>query len=76
MLWKCLEYLKIDWGKRKMCVQSIESMSQYRDYWYVDNVIARHDFWKCIHYFFRKFDYFVTKRKSLTTLEIILFRYW
>jgi len=41
MLWKCLEYLKIDWGKRKMCVQSIESMSQYRDYWYVDNVISQ-----------------------------------
>ncbi|KAL4226305.1 hypothetical protein ACF0H5_014288 [Mactra antiquata] len=32
LLWKCLEYLKYDWGKRKLGVESIESMSMYRDF--------------------------------------------
>ncbi|XP_053377209.1 uncharacterized protein LOC123529723 isoform X3 [Mercenaria mercenaria] len=32
LLWKCLEYLKYDWGKRKLGIESIESMSMYKDF--------------------------------------------
>lgn len=32
LLWKCLEYLKYDWGKRKLGVETIESMSLYKDF--------------------------------------------
>ena len=33
MLWKCLELLKADWGRRRLGVQAIESMSMYRNFW-------------------------------------------
>ncbi|KAH3820990.1 hypothetical protein DPMN_122743, partial [Dreissena polymorpha] len=32
MLWKCLELLKADWGRRRLGVQAIESMSMYRNF--------------------------------------------
>ncbi|XP_052781335.1 uncharacterized protein LOC128217918 isoform X2 [Mya arenaria] len=32
MLWKCLEYLKTDWGRRKLGIQGIDSMSQHREF--------------------------------------------
>ncbi|KAL5014657.1 hypothetical protein ScPMuIL_008927 [Solemya velum] len=32
LLWKCLEILKYDWGKKRMAVECIETSSLYKDY--------------------------------------------